>query len=126
MSNNNQKLNTENSLRRISSPSNRRIASPPKELKPFEFPTATPYQEIYNGFLDLINRKRKNGKINMIARTMENGKIELKDVRMTAWQFQGLKDFILSSPTTRTETIEIDANGIILVDNMELSDLKIA
>lgn len=51
--------------------------------------------------------------------------IELKDVKMTRWQLEGLRDYINSIESYRLLYREIDEYGVIFVDSYKESDISL-
>lgn len=60
---------------------------------------------------------------NLIERRGLNGSIELKGVKLTKWQLEGLKDYIKNTPVIKRCFNNIDEYHLIIVNNYLESDL---
>ena len=61
---------------------------------------------------------------NLVDRRGLNGGVELKGVRLTRWQLEGLKEFIKYDKDMKICYDEVDEYGLIIVDNYSQSDLQ--
>lgn len=60
---------------------------------------------------------------NLVDRRMLNCGVELKGVKLTKWQLEGLKAYVKYDPVYRFAHIDVDENGLIIVDEYPESDL---
>lgn len=65
------------------------------------------------------------GFANLVERRGLNGGVELKGVKLTRWQLEGLRDYVRYDPLLKFVNMEIDYHGVIVVENYSDSDLLI-
>lgn len=54
-----------------------------------------------------------------------NGCVELKDIKLTSWQLEGLKDYIKNTENVNCVYDTVSEYNLIIVENITQSDLTL-